>query len=297
MRVFVTGATGFVGSAIVDELLAAGHRVLGLARTDASAEGLLLKGAEVHRGDLDDLESLKQGAVACDAVVHTAFNHDFSRYKASCEHDRRVIHAFGEALAGTPKPLLVTSGVGLLRYGRPVTEADLAPDSATIPRAASEEAARAVAAQGVNAYIVRLPPSVHGAGDKGFVPVLIGMAREKGRSAYIGEGDNAWPAVHRLDAAVLYRLILERQPEQRVYHTVAEEGIAFRRIAEHIAQGTGVPAVSLAADEVEAHFGWFAHFALMGCEASAGATRSVLGWEPAQPGLLDDLGVGGYFDE
>lgn len=294
MRVFVTGASGFVGSAIVQELLSAGHSVLGLARTDKAAESLARSGAAVHRGNLEDLESIRQGAALCDAVIHTAFNHDFSRFKANCEDDRQVILALGEALAGTKRPLVVTSGIGLLNYGRLATEADVPAASDVIPRAASEEATHAVAAQGVPSYILRLPPTVHAAGDHGFVPMVINMAREKGQSAYVGEGANRWPAVHRLDAAVLYRLLIEQQPEQRVFHAVAEEGIPFRQIAAAIGEGLNLPLVSCNEEQAEAHFGWFKHFATIDCPASSAQTRSTLGWAPQHPKLMDDLVPGIY---
>lgn len=296
MRVFVTGASGFVGAAIVKELLKAGHRVLGLARSDSSAEQLQKAGAQVHRGDLDDLASLRQGAAACDAVIHTAFNHDFSKFKANCEADRRVIETLATALEGSDHPLIITSGVGLLNYGRLVTEDDVPPGSSdTIPRAASEEAALSAAAKGVKAYIVRLPPTVHDKGDHGFVPMVIGMARQKGESACIGEGSNRWPAVHRLDAAVLYRLLAEQQPSQKVFHAVAEEGIPFREIAEAIGKGLGLPTVSRVGKDAETHFTWFTHFASLNCPASAAKTQKTLDWKPTQSGLLEDLAAGFYF--
>ena len=294
MRVFVTGASGFVGSAVVKELLQAGHQVLGLVRSDSAVDALIKAGAEPHRGDLDDLESLQKGAALCDAVIHTAFNHDFTNYKANCEHDRKVIMALGTALAGTRKPLVITSGVALLHYDRVVTENDQPAGSDVIPRAASEEAANELAAQGMKTYIVRLP-IVHGAGDHGFIPIVIGMAKEKGASAYIGEGNNHWPAVHRLDAAVLYRLIIEKQPAQRVYHPIAEEGVPFKQIATVIASALQVPVVSKADADAEAHFGWFKYFAAIGCKASSAQSRVALGWNPVHPGLLDELVPGVYF--
>lgn len=296
MRVFVTGASGFVGSAIVKELIAAGHQVLGLARSDAAAGQITKAGAQVHRGDLDDLTSVQQGAANCEAVIHTAFNHDFSQFKANCEADRRVIEALGTALTGSDRPLIITSGIGLLNYGRVVTEDDVPPaGSDVIPRAASEEAATATAAKGVRVYIVRLPPTVHGEGDHGFVPMVISMAKQMGESAYIGEGKNHWPAVHRLDAAVLYRLIAEQQPSQKVYNAVAEEGIAFRDIAEAIGRGLHLPVVGKTGKDAEAHFKWFTHFASLGCPASSAKTRKILDWQPVQAGLLEDLGSGVYF--
>ncbi|SFD60222.1 Nucleoside-diphosphate-sugar epimerase [Chitinophaga sp. CF118] len=295
MRVFVTGASGFVGSAIVKELLQAGHQVLGLVRSDSAAEALIKAGAEVHHGNINDLESIKKCAAQCDAVIHTAFNHDFTRYKANCEDDRQVILALGEALASSDRPLVVTSGIGLLNYGRPVTENDTPPPSDKVPRAASEEAAKVMAEQGVNTYIVRLPPSVHGQGDHGFIPLLIGTSKEKGQSAYLGEGNNHWPAVHRFDAAVLYRLIVEKQPAQKVFHAVAEEGIPFRQIATTIGQGLHLPTVSIDVQNAEAHFGWFQYFAGIDCPASSEQSRTILGWEPAQTGLLENMVAGGYF--
>jgi nucleoside-diphosphate-sugar epimerase len=296
MRVFVTGASGFVGSAIVKELVGAGHQVLGLARSDSSAERIIKAGAQVHRADLDDLARVQQGAASCEAVIHTAFNHDFSQYKANCEADRRVVEALGTVLAGSDHPLIITSGIGLLNYGRVVTEDDvLTAGSDVIPRAASEEAATAAAAKGAKVYIVRLPPTVHGEGDHGFVPIIINMAKQNGESAYIGEGNNRWPAVHRLDAAVLYRLIAERRPSQKVYNAVAEEGIAFRDFAEAIGQGLQLPVVSKSGNAAEAHFNWFTHFASLDCPASSAKTRKSLDWHPAQAGLLEDLAAGIYF--
>ncbi len=290
MRVFVTGASGFVGSAIVKELLAAGHQVLGLVRSDKGAEQVAAVGAEALPGDVNNQNTIRQASAACDAVIHTAFNHDFSRFKDNCEDDRKVIEGFGEALAGTGKPLVVTSGIGLLNYGRLVNESDPIPvGSDVIPRAASEEAADVASAKGVNTYIVRLPPSVHGAGDHGFVPMVIGMAREKGKSAYIGEGNNQWPAVHRSDAALLYRLIIEKQPALKHLHAVGETGVPFRKIAEAIGKGLNLPAVSVTGDEVAAHFTWFAHFAGISCPSESEQTRQALGWEPTGPGLIEDM--------
>ncbi|PTQ98124.1 nucleoside-diphosphate-sugar epimerase [Mucilaginibacter yixingensis] len=298
MRVYVTGASGFVGSAIVKELLSAGHEVVGLVRSDEAAAKLAATGATVYRGNLDDVESVKQGVIGCDAVIHTAFNHNFANFKENCESDRRIIEALGSALAGSDRPLVITSGIGLLNgKSGVVTENDLpAVSSNVMPRVASEEATRAVAAKGVKAYIVRLPPTVHGAGDHGFVPMIIGMAKEKGESAYIDEGKNLWPAVHRFDAAVLYRLIIEQQPKQQVFHAVAEQGISFKQIAEKIGEGLHLPVVSKTGDDVAAHFTWFSHFAAMDCKASAVLTSKALGWEPNQADLLVDMVEGGYFD-
>lgn len=298
MRVFVTGATGFVGSAIVRELSENGHEVVGLVRSEKSAELLAATGATPLRGDVNDPEILRKGVADANAVIHTAFNHDFSQFKASCEADRRVIETLGEALAGSGKPLVITTGMGLLRYDRPVTEDDvLNLKSDAIPRAATDEAANAVAAKGVDVYLVRLPPSVHGAGDHGFVPMVIDITKEKGESAYIGDGGNRWPAVHRSDAAVLYRLIVEKRPALKVLHAVAEQGIPFRDIAKAIGAGLKLPVVSKTGAAAAAHFTWFEHFAAVSCVASSTQTREMLGWQPGGPDLLTDIATAGYLRE
>jgi nucleoside-diphosphate-sugar epimerase len=297
MRIFVTGATGFIGSAIVQELLNAGHEVLGLARSDASANSLVAVGAKVYRGDLKNLASLLDGAGKSDGVVHTAFIHDFSKFKENCETDRQAIEALGSALAGSDRPLVVTSGTGLLAPGQLATEEDVPTSSTTsIPRVASEEAAVSVAASGVHVSVVRFPPSVHGDGDHGFIPLLIGIAREKGVSAYISDGLNRWPAVHRLDAAHLFRLAIEKGSVGTRYHGVGEEGIPFRDIASAIARQLNVPVVSKTLDEAADHFGWFGHFAALDNPVSSSLTQERLGWSPRQPGLIAELEWGKYFE-
>lgn len=297
MRIFVTGASGFVGSAVVQELLSAGHGVLGLARSEASAQKLATLGVEVFRGNLEDPESLGRAAARADGVIHTAFNHDFSKFQANCEQDRRVILALGEALAGSARPLLITSGIGVLppQDDLPTEKTRIDGGVTDIPRAASEQAAHSLAVRGINVSIVRLPPSVHGDGDHGFVPLLIGMARQQGKSAYIGTGANRWSAVHRLDAARAYRLILERAEAASTWHLVAEEDIAFRDIATAIGKGLGLPTAGCNQEEAGAHFGWFAHFAARDMAASSHHTQSALGWTPTRPGLREDLAHGTYF--
>jgi nucleoside-diphosphate-sugar epimerase len=298
MRVFVTGATGFIGSAIVQELIAAGHRVIGLARSDGAAKSLLATGAQAYRGDLEDVQSLRDGAAMSDGVIHTGFIHDFSKFKEVCETDRLAIEALGSALAGSNRPLIITSGIGILPPGGLATEETM-PSSGpgSHPRAASEQAADAMAALGARVSVVRLPPSVHGDGDHGFVPTLIRIAGEKGVSVYQGDGLNRWPAVHRLDAAHLFRLALEMAAAAGSrFHGVAEQGVAFREIAEVIGRHLNVPVVSRSPEDAAHHFGWFAHFAAMNNPAASQRTREVLGWQPKQPGLIADLDRGRYFD-
>lgn len=295
MRVFVTGATGFIGTAVVKELINSGHQVLGLARSDVAAKSLIAAGAEVHMGSLEDLESLKSGAALADGVIHTGFIHDFSNFKESCEVDRRAIEALGSALMGSNKPLIITSGTGLVTSVEIATENDVPPSNSMNPRVATEEATKAVSELGVNVSLLRLPPSVHGDGDLGFVPMLINIAREKGISAYIGEGDNLWPAVHVLDAAHLFRLALENGVSGPCYHGIAEEGVKFKEIAEVIGKHLNVPVVSLTAEEAPKHFTWFTHFAGLNCPSSSKITQEKLKWSPTHTTLITDIDRDSYF--
>ncbi len=297
MRVFVTGATGFIGSAVVQELLGAGHQVLGLARSDASAQDLTAAGAEVHRGSLGDLDSLRAGATASDGVIHLAFVHDFSQYEKAGEIDCRAVEVMGEALVGSGRPLVITSGTTVVAAKKPVTEEDAAEvSSASAVRLPSEEAALSLASRGVRSSLVRLPPSVHGDGDIAFVPALIGLARAEGVSAYVGDGANRWPAVHRRDAARLFRLALERAPAGSRLHGVAEEGILVRDIAEVIGERLSVPVVSKSLEEVGEHFGWLSFVIAADNPTSSTLTRERLGWQPTEPGLAEDLEQGYYFN-
>lgn len=295
MRVFVTGATGFIGTAVVQELRTAGHQVLGLARSDKAAAALAQRGVEAHRGELSDLDSLAAGARACDGVIHTAFIHDFSQYEANAQTDQRALEALARALEDTNKPLVATSGTTVLAPGRIGTEADVpAQDGLGRIRAASE-VVLAAAERGVRVSVVRLPPSVHDQGDHGFVPALIDVARRTGIAAYVGDGDNRWPAVHRLDAAHLFRLALESATPGSRLHGVGEEGVPMRSIAEAIGQGLGVPVRSLRVDEAAAHFGWLSLFVAVDNTTSSALTRESLGWWPQRPGLLADMRDSGYF--
>ncbi|MDR6952518.1 nucleoside-diphosphate-sugar epimerase [Ancylobacter sp. 3268] len=296
MRVFVTGATGFVGSAVTAELLAHGHDVLGLARSEDRAARLKRKGAASLIGDLATPETLRQGAQTCDAIIHTGFVHDFARFAASCAIDETAIEAMGATIAGAGKPFIVTAGLaGLGVEGRAATESDGAPPPSPAYPRASDSTARRLSARGIPTAIMRLPPSVHGRGDHGFVPMLIEAARRNGRSAYVGDGDNVWPAVHVGDAARAFRLAIEQRPGAETFHAAAEAGIAFREIARTIAEGLDLPCASLTGEEARAHFGWFLGFASMHQPVSSAWTRERLAWTPAGPGLLDDIRAAGYF--
>jgi len=296
MKVFVTGASGFVGSAVVKELLNTGHQVLGLARSDESAMQLKQAGAAVHWGDLTQPESLIDAVTMADAVIHLGFVHDFSRFKDMCELDGKLIETIGEALVGTQKPFIITSALGVIAKNGIITEYDQAITSPT-PRIATERAAEKVAAKGVRVSVIRLSPVVHDVEDRGgFIPILIRIAREKGLSAYINEGANLWPAVHRQDAALLYRLVLEKTADAGIrYHAVAENGIPFKLIAEAIAKQMDIPAVSIPLEKAALHFGWIAHFAQFSMPASGEITQQVLAWKPKHPALMEDLEGDTYF--
>ena len=294
MRVFVTGATGFIGTAIVQELISAGHQVLGLARSDISAQKLTTVGAEVHRGDLEDLDSLRSGAAAVDGVIHAGFIHDFTRFPEVCQVDKIAIETIGEVLAGSNRPFIVTSGTALVSPGKLATEDIIPAFNPAWPRA-SEQMADAVAALGVRAAAIRLSPSVHGDEDKhGFIPILVNIAHEKGVSAYIGQGQNHWNAVHRLDAALLYRLALENAAPGVRYHGAAEEAITVKTIAEAIGKQLNLPVVSIVPEAAAEHFGWFAQMAAIDCPASSRWTQEHLNWRPAHPTLLADIENGVY---
>jgi nucleoside-diphosphate-sugar epimerase len=293
MPVFVTGATGFIGSAIVQDLLRAGHSVLGLARSPAAAEALKAAGATPHLGDLHDLDALRRGAELSDGVIHTAFVHDFSKFQQNCEIDRHAIGALADALVGTDRPLIVTSGTGLVPSA-PLAEEHM-PAVDIHPRIASELAAAAAAARGVHVSVVRLPPTVHGIGDHGFVPMLIALARQKGLAAFIGEGANRWPAVHRLDAATLFRLAFEKASANAFYHGVAEQGVPFRDIIAVIGRHLHLPVAGLSAEQGADHYGWMANFAAIDIPASSTQTQQSLGWGPLQIELIADLEQGHYF--
>jgi nucleoside-diphosphate-sugar epimerase len=293
MRVFVTGASGFIGSAVVPELIAAGHHVVGLARSDSAAAALAAAGAEVQRGDLEDVDGLRAGAARSDGVIHLAFIHDFSKFEASARTDQRAIEALGTALIGSGRPLVIASGLLGIAPGRAASERD-EPAPPLSPRVAGVQTALSFVARGVRTSIVRLAPTVHGRGDHGFVARLVDIAREKRASGYIGDGSSHWPAVHRLDASRLFRLALEKAAVGPL-HAVAEEGVPTRTIAEAIGRHLDVPVASIAGDEAAKHFGWLGAFFAIDSRATSALTRELLGWQPVQPGLIADLDEGHYF--
>ncbi len=295
MRIFITGASGFIGTAVTKELIEAGHKVLGMARSDEGAAIVKKAGADVHRGTLEDLDSLKRGASECDGVIHCAFNHDFSDFAASCEADKRAIETLGSVLVGSKRPLIVTSGTGFEK-GRLRTEEDpLMPSSAHLPRA-SEEAAASAEAQGVHTMVVRLP-QVHDRFKQGLITWSIDIARKKGVSAYVGEGRNRWPACPRHDAARLYRLVLEKGVSGARYHAVAEEGVSAREIAEAIGRGLKVPVVSISPEEASEQYGFLGIFMGLDMSTSSALTQQRLGWRPIGPKLIDDLNHAAAFEE
>jgi nucleoside-diphosphate-sugar epimerase len=294
MRIFITGASGWIGSAVIPELLDAGHQVLGLARSDAAAARVTALGADVQRGDLDDLDGLRTAAAGSDGVVHLGYNHDFSRMGAAAQTDRAAIDAFGEVLADSDRPLVIASGVLGLAAGRVATEAD-DPAETGHPRIASAAAALAFADRGVRSVVVRFAPTVHGEGDHGFMAVLTDIARRHGASAYIGDGTSAWPAVHRLDAGSLVARAVDHAPAGSVLHATAEDGVRSREIAEAIGRGLGVPVTSIAAEQAAEHFGWIGPFFGTDSRASSEQTQKLLGWHPTHPGLIADLDAGYYF--
>ncbi|MFG1811411.1 SDR family oxidoreductase [Streptomyces sp. NPDC049040] len=304
MRVLVTGASGWIGSAVVPELISAGHQVVGLARSDAAADTVAAAGAEVRRGTIDDLDTLRRAADACDGVIHLAFQHDIAfsgGFEAAAETNRLAVEAFGEVLAGSGRPLAIASGTLGLAPGRVLVEGEglgaEAPEVAGGPglRLATARATVALAARGVRSSVVGLAPSIHGEGDHGFVAALVAIARDKGVAGYVGDGSQRWPAAHRLDAARLFRLAIEAAPAGSALHGVADEGVPMRAIAEVIGRHLGVPAASVAPEDAAAHFAWLAHFVSLDSPASSAHTRELLGWQPTQPGLIEDLEKGHYF--
>lgn len=306
MRVFVTGASGWIGSAVVPELIGAGHRVVGLARSDASAAALTAAGADVRRGTIDDLDILRSAAEDSDGVIHLAFKHDIAfsgGFQDAADADRRAVETFGDALAGSDRPFVLASGILGLAPGRTATERDgrdPGPAEERLgggprTRLTTARTALALASRGVRSSVVRLPPTVHGDGDHGFMATLVGVARDRGVSGHVGDGANRWPAVHRFDAATLFRLAVEEAPAGSVLHAVADEGVPIRDVAEVIGRHLGLPVASVAAEDAGEHFGWLGAFIGLDAPASSALTRRELGWRPVRPGLVDDLGEGHYF--
>ncbi len=308
MRIFVTGASGWIGSAVVPELIGAGHEVVGLARSDASAAALTAAGAEVHRGTLDDLDSLRDAAATSDGVIHLAFKHDVAfsgDFQGAADADRRAVETLGEALAGSDRPFVIASGTLGLAPGRVATERDghgADPAAAALgggpqTRLATAELVLSLASRGVRSSVVRLPPTNHGDGDNGFMAFLVGIARDKRVSGYVGDGTNRWPAVHRLDSARLFRLAAEQAPAGSTLHAVADEGVPIRDIAEVIGRHLDLPAVAISPEDAGEHFAWLAGFLAADSPASGALTRELLAWHPTHPGLIADLEQGHYFQQ